>query len=75
MGQRAIRIPFEDVLLEKGNHATFRLMDANGGLQSIPFHRVGGEVYKDGDKIWRRTLWSGIVLKKEEIFKRKYDDH
>ncbi len=55
MEQRTIRIPFEEVLLEKGNHATFQLMGANGELQSIPFHRVR-EVYKDGDQIWRRPL-------------------
>ncbi len=55
MEQRTIRIPFGGVFLEKGNHATFQVMDANGELQSIPFHRVR-EVYKDGDQIWRRSL-------------------
>ena len=51
MEQRAIRIPFEKVLLEKGSHATFQLMGANGKLRKIPLHRVR-EVYKNGDQIW-----------------------
>ncbi len=54
MEQRTIRIPFEEVLLEKGNDATFQLMDTNGELQSIPFHPVR-EVYKNGDLIWSRA--------------------
>jgi len=29
------------------------LMDVNGELQTIPFHRVR-EVYKDGNLIWSR---------------------
>ncbi|MCF6149795.1 MAG: DUF504 domain-containing protein [Candidatus Kuenenia sp.] len=51
--RKNIRVSFEKILLEKGNHATFRLMDANGELQTIPFHRVR-EVYKDGELIWNR---------------------
>jgi uncharacterized protein (UPF0248 family) len=52
--RKIIRISFEKVLLEKGNNSTFQLMDVNGELQSIPFHRVM-EVYKDGDLIWSRS--------------------
>jgi len=33
--------------------STFQLLDVNGELQTIPFHRVR-EVYKDGDLIWSR---------------------
>ncbi len=54
MERKIIRISFEKLLLEKGNHATFQLMDVNGELQTIPFHRVR-EVYKDGDLIWNRS--------------------
>ncbi len=54
MERKIIRVSFEKVLLEKGNHATFQLMDVNGELQTIPFHRVR-EVYKDGDLIWSRS--------------------
>jgi uncharacterized protein (UPF0248 family) len=48
------RVSFEKILLEKGNHASFQVMDVNGELQTIPFHRVR-EVYKDRDLIWRRS--------------------
>jgi len=54
MERKIIRVPFEKILLEKGNHATFQLMDVNEELQTIPFHRVR-EVYKDGDLIWSRS--------------------
>jgi uncharacterized protein (UPF0248 family) len=54
MERKIIQVSFEKVLLEKGNHTTFQLMDVNGELQTIPFHRVR-EVYKDGDLIWSRS--------------------
>lgn len=53
VAQKIMRVPFRNILLEKGNHATFQLMDANGELLTIPFHRVR-EVYKDGELIWNR---------------------
>ena len=53
VAQKIIRVSFKRILLEKGNHATFQLMDANGELLTIPFHRVR-EVYKDGELIWSR---------------------
>ncbi len=51
--RKIIRVSFEKILLEQGNHTTFQLMDVHGELQTIPFHRVM-EVYKDGDMIWSR---------------------
>ncbi len=54
MERKIIRVSFKKILLEKGNHATFQLMDVHGELQTIPFHRVR-EVYKDGDLIWSRS--------------------
>jgi uncharacterized protein (UPF0248 family) len=54
MVRETVRVSFEKPLLEKGNHATFQLMDVKGELQTIPFHRVR-EVYKDGDLIWSRS--------------------
>ncbi|WP_347273941.1 DUF504 domain-containing protein [Candidatus Kuenenia sp.] len=53
VAQKIMRVSFKNILLEKGNHATFQLMDANGELLTIPFHRVR-EVYKDGELIWNR---------------------
>ncbi|MBM4053730.1 MAG: DUF504 domain-containing protein [Planctomycetes bacterium] len=51
--QKIIRVSLEKIILEKGNHATFQLMDANDELLTIPFHRVR-EVYKNGELIWNR---------------------
>jgi len=53
MERKIMRVSFGKVLFENGNHATFQLMDVNGELQTIPFHRVR-EVYKDGNLIWSR---------------------
>ncbi len=51
--RNTIRVSFEKILLEKGNHANFQLLNVNGELQTIPFHRVR-EVYKDGELIRSR---------------------
>ena len=51
--RKIIRVSFEKILLEKGNHATFQLQDTSGELQTIPFHRVR-EVYKDEALFWSR---------------------
>lgn len=32
VAQKIMRVAFKNILLEKGNHATFQLMDANGEL-------------------------------------------
>ena len=50
---RVIVVPFESVEFSKDDSRAFRLLDAEGRLHRIPFHRVR-EVYKDGQCIWRR---------------------
>lgn len=51
--KKIIRVPFEHVHFEKGNHFSFELVDENGETITLPFHRVR-EVYKDGQLIWKR---------------------
>ena len=54
LAQQIIRIPFEHIHFAEGNHFAFRIQDQDGGVRSIPFHRVR-IVYKDGMPIWQRT--------------------
>lgn len=51
--QRIVRVPFDEILFEKGNNFSFLLRNCEGDLISIPFHRVR-ELHKDGSLIWRR---------------------
>ncbi len=50
---RVMVVPFRDVELPKDDPHAFRLTDAEGRSQRVPFHRVR-EVYKDGQRIWHR---------------------
>ena len=50
---RVLVVPFEVVEFPPQDPRAFRLMDADGRLHRVPFHRVR-EVYKDGQCIWRR---------------------
>ena len=48
-----IVVPFREITFPRGDPRTFRLVDAEGGIHRVPFHRVR-EVYKDGQRIWHR---------------------
>lgn len=48
-----IRVPFNTLQFEPGDHFSFDLTDALGEVHSIPYHRVH-EVYRDGHLIWNR---------------------
>ena len=51
--QKVIRIHFQNIRFKEGNHISFQVENAEGEVQTIPFHRVR-EVYKDGSLIWKR---------------------
>jgi uncharacterized protein (UPF0248 family) len=51
--QKVIRVPFQNIKFKEGNHISFQVENAEGEVQTIPFHRVR-EVYKDGNLIWHR---------------------
>ena len=50
---RLIVVPFRELQFRDDEPRTFRLVDAEGQLHRVPFHRVR-EVYKNGQRIWRR---------------------
>ena len=53
VADQVIIVPLRQVeLLEYDRHA-FSLTDAEGEVHRVPFHRVR-EVYKNGQRIWRR---------------------
>ncbi|WP_341328900.1 RNA repair domain-containing protein [Methylotuvimicrobium sp. KM2] len=37
----------------KGDHFTFELIDQDGELHSVPYHRVKA-IFRNGDLIWHR---------------------
>lgn len=53
LAKRIVRVPFRQLILTKGDHFAFQLMDTEGVVRSIPFHRIR-EVYRDGELIWKR---------------------
>ena len=50
---RIIRVPFKEIEFPSADPGAFRIVDAAGRPQRVPFHRVR-EVYRDGQCIWRR---------------------
>ena len=50
---RIIMVPLKEVTFPTESPSTFELMDPEGQVRRVPFHRVR-EVYKDAQRIWRR---------------------
>lgn len=50
---RIVRVPLREVEFVADGPEMFRLIDAEGQVHDIPFHRVR-KVYKDGRLIWHR---------------------
>jgi hypothetical protein len=46
-------VPLKDLTLPEESPSTFQLVDREGQVHRVPFHRVR-EVYKDAQRIWRR---------------------
>ena len=51
--QRVVRVSFERVILERGQHFSFDVVQRDGEPRMIPFHRVR-EVLRNGELIWQR---------------------
>ena len=51
--QKLLRVPFQKMVFENGNHFSFQTASSEGEWLTIPFHRVR-EVFKDGHPIWQR---------------------
>lgn len=54
VGDRIVRVPFDRMHLEKGGHFSFDVIDEDGAVHMVPFHRVR-EVWRDGTLIWTRN--------------------
>lgn len=53
VADRIVRVPFQRVHLERGEHFAFEAVEDDGSLHTVPFHRVR-EVWRAGELIWRR---------------------
>ena len=50
---RIVMVPLKRVTFPKESPSTFELMDPEGQVHRVPFHRVR-EVYKNAQRIWHR---------------------
>ena len=50
---RIIMIPLKKLTFPQASPSTFELMDAEGQVHRVPFHRVR-EVYRNSQRIWHR---------------------
>ena len=50
---RIVRVTFERINLERGQHFSFEVVGNDGVARMVPFHRVR-EVARNGEVIWRR---------------------
>jgi uncharacterized protein (UPF0248 family) len=51
--ERIIVVPFGEVVFAPDDHFAIRVTDALGQTHTVPLHRVC-EVYRNGERIWRR---------------------
>jgi len=65
--KRILVVPFARVSFLHDDPQAFRLVDEEGRIHRVPFHRVR-EVYKDGQRIWRRP--EGTRATNVESFER-----
>lgn len=50
---KIIAVSFQELQFDNEDHFSFQLINLDGEICSIPFHRVR-TVYKDGQLIWER---------------------
>ena len=50
---RIISVPLKEITFPTESPSAFQLVDPEGQVHRVPFHRVR-EVYKDGQRIWHR---------------------
>lgn len=51
--QHLIVVTFKDLIFAKGDHFAFEVIDHEGAIHSVPYHRVK-TIYKNGRLIWHR---------------------
>ena len=58
VADQIVKVPFERIHLEKGEHFGFDAIEADGSVHNVPFHRVR-DVWRDGELIWHRDIPPG----------------
>lgn len=53
VADQVIKVAFREIRFPEDHHFQFELIDGEGELRSIPYHRVR-EIYQNGQLIWRR---------------------
>ena len=66
MKNKIIDVPFDDMAMIKGDNFAFKIIDPNGKIRSIPYHRIK-RVFKNEELIWKREI---DELKKKQKNKR-----
>lgn len=51
--QRVVVVAFRELIFSKDDHFSFELIDEEGALHSVPYHRAKA-VYRNGRLIWHR---------------------
>ena len=51
--RRVMIVPFKKISFPKDDHFSFEVIDKEGELHSVPYHRVK-EIYRNGRLIWHR---------------------
>ncbi|MGJ9418170.1 DUF504 domain-containing protein [Massilia sp. CMS3.1] len=51
--KRIVRVSFERIRIERGQHFGFDLIGRDGEARMVPFHRVR-EVARNGELVWSR---------------------
>jgi uncharacterized protein (UPF0248 family) len=50
---RVLRVSFRELHFPENDHFSFQLINANGEIHNVPYHRVR-EVFRNGELIWHR---------------------
>lgn len=51
--QKIIVVAFKEIYFPKDDHFSFELIDSQGEVHSVPYHRVKA-IYRNGRLIWHR---------------------
>lgn len=64
VGQQVIIVAFQEIIFLKDDHFSFEVIDQEGELHSVPYHRIKA-IYRNERLIWHRDALSHVhaVLK------------
>ena len=58
VGRAEVKVSFERIHFEPGEHAVFEVVEEDGSVHTVPLHRVRS-VWRDGELIWHRETRHG----------------